>query len=72
MALGATFSRSPAMLPATSLPKTLWPLLKVMAPEMSSVSYRRLAYAQLPATMLLAMSSADPTDIDAAAARAIG
>ena len=35
MALGATRSRSPAMLPATSLPNTLWPLLKVIVPEMS-------------------------------------
>ena len=35
MALAAMFSRSPGMLPATSLPKTLWPLLRLMVPKMS-------------------------------------
>ena len=36
-------SRSPAMLPMTSLPKTLWPLLMSTVPEMSALSAGHVA-----------------------------
>ena len=45
--------RSPEMLPATSLPKTLWPLLTVIVAGDVGVDRR----PRLPATMLLAMST---------------
>ena len=61
--LAAMFSRSPAILPITSLPKMLWPLLMSIVPEISAPSL-----ALLPAMMLLAMSTtARGGGIDAAA-----
>ena len=58
MALAAMFSRSAGLLPSTSLPKMLWPLLAVMAPRISgSTTPTSYGAAEFPATMLLAMSS---------------
>ena len=47
------FSRSPGTLPATSLPNTLWPLLRVMVPKQYlAPSYPPLVTA-FPEIMLL-------------------
>ena len=64
MAQGNTISRSPAMLPSTSVPKILWPLLAVMRPRTSS--FTRAGYREkLPATMLLLIASPEPAQIPA-------
>ena len=59
MALAAMFSASPGLLPATSLPKTLWPLVAVIVPKMSGpkVDPAVSLTTELPTTILLAMSS---------------
>ena len=62
MALAATFSTSPTSC-LTLVPKMLWPLERVIVPEMSAAPVISLgsevAVTLLPATMLLEMSKLD-------------